>query len=82
MSNKIEQIASEKNETANNQIEKPQVNNRRFQSIKLIYTPHINTSFKAYIKNIPTPSLFTPIAKYTAQKSTMYQLENTNRDGM
>ena len=53
MNNQIEQIAIKQKEILSNQIG--------------IYKTHLNKSYKYYINNQPTPSLYNPLGKYTAQ---------------
>ena len=44
--------------------------------------PHLNKYLKTYIDNLTTPSLSTPVGKYTAKKLLTDESENTNRTRM
>ena len=55
-------------ETMNNQIEKIAIKQQEILSNQIgIYKTHLNKSYKYYINNQPTPSLYNPLGKYTAQ---------------
>ena len=67
-SNQIEQIASEQQEIGSNKND--------------ILMFHINEYYKYRIGNIPTPSLYTLLGKYTNHKLMTYKLTNTNHTRM